>query len=101
MKRVIRGLGAAAATAVLAGGLLVALPGAASANDYGYTCKNWKNTSHSWSADCHVTRGKARTVTECANGKTHYGKWVGRGYWKFTGECGVYALMATDVQWKK
>ncbi|MER5889428.1 hypothetical protein ABT160_36865 [Streptomyces sp. NPDC001941] len=99
MKRVMRGLSAAAATTVLAGGLLVALPGSASANQYGYTCKNWKTGSSTWSASCHVTRGKARTVTVCAN-KTHYGKWVGKGQWKFEGDCGQYALRATDVQWK-
>lgn len=101
MKHVMRSIRMAVAAAMFAGGMVVALPAVASANDYGYSCKNWKDTSHSWSADCKVTRGKARTVTECANGKTHYGKWVGRGNWKFEGECGVYALMATDIQWKK
>ncbi|MFT2019478.1 hypothetical protein ACMA1D_27075 [Streptomyces sp. 796.1] len=100
MKRVIRALGAASATAVLAGGLLVAAPNSASANDYGYTCKNWKVGSSSWSADCHVTRGKARTTTDCSN-KTHYGDWVGKGYWKFEGKCGKYALRAHSVEWKK
>ncbi|MFJ7197353.1 MULTISPECIES: hypothetical protein [unclassified Streptomyces] len=100
MKSVVRGLTAAAATAVLTGGLIVALPGAASANDYGYTCKNWKTGSSTWSASCAVTRGKARTVTECSN-RTVYGAWVGKGNWKFGGDCGKYALRAYDVQWKK
>lgn len=100
MKRVTRGLTGAVATAVLAGGLIVALPGAASANDYGYTCKNWKTGSSAWTASCAVTRGKARTVTECSN-RTIHGARVGKGHRKFGGDCGKYALRAYDVQWKK
>lgn len=38
-------------------------------------------------------------MTVCSN-KTHYGDWVGKGYWKFEGDCGKYALRATDIQWK-
>ncbi|QDQ16729.1 hypothetical protein FH965_34345 [Streptomyces spectabilis] len=79
--------------------MVVTMPGAASANNYGYRCKNWKDSSSRWSADCKVTRGKARTVAECSN-KTHYGDWVGKGYWRFEGDCGKYALRATDIQWK-
>ncbi|MGR4880598.1 hypothetical protein [Streptomyces sp. NBC_00354] len=101
MKHAVRRIGAAVATAALAGGMVVALPGMASAAGPGYHCKNWQTSSHKWTASCTVTSGQARATTECGNGKVIYGKWVGRGQWAFGGECGQYALMAYSVDWKK
>lgn len=83
------------AAAFLVGGLATATPASAAGN---YSCSGWKKTVNSWSANCTVKSGQARAVTDCSDGKTRYGKWVGRGKWKFGGNCGVYYMTAQGTQ---
>ncbi len=86
---------ATVATTFLIGGLATATPASAAGN---YSCGNWKQTVNSWSATCTVKSGQARAVTDCSNGKTIYGAWIGRGTWRFGGECGKYFVVAQDTQ---
>ncbi|MFD7234865.1 hypothetical protein ACFWAT_06075 [Streptomyces syringium] len=86
---------ASVATAFLVGGIATAAPASAAGN---YSCGNWKQKVNSWSATCTVKSGQARSVTDCSNGKTTYGKWVGRGTWRFAGECGRYFIVAQGTQ---
>ncbi|WP_258053224.1 hypothetical protein [Streptomyces sp. Ru72] len=83
------------ATGFLIAGVAAAAPASAAGN---YSCSNWKQTPHSWSATCTVRSGQARSITECSNGKTLYGTWVGRGTWRFGGECGVYWVVSQDTR---
>lgn len=62
------------------------------------SCGNGKQKVNSWSATCTVKSGQARSVTDCGNGETTYGKWVGRGRWRFAGECGRYFIVARGTQ---
>ncbi|MGK5632384.1 hypothetical protein [Streptomyces sp. URMC 123] len=80
------------------GGVMTASP--AQAADPGYRCTNWKTTSTGWTADCRVTRGQARAMVECHDGTSHYGRWMGRGNWKFGMSCGKSRMGAYDVEWK-
>ncbi|MGW1373341.1 hypothetical protein ACWD6P_03550 [Streptomyces sp. NPDC002446] len=86
---------ASVTAALLAGGVATATPASAASN---YRCGNWKQTVNSWSATCTIKSGQARAVTDCSNGKTIYGAWVGRGTWRFAGECGKYFIVAQDTQ---
>ncbi|MER7348621.1 hypothetical protein ABT390_24815 [Streptomyces aurantiacus] len=79
------------AAAFLAGGLATAAPASAAGN---YSCSGWNVKVNRWTANCNVKSGQARAVTECSNGKTIYGKWVGRGKWKFGGDCGRYFIVS-------
>ncbi|MFD0412592.1 hypothetical protein [Streptomyces sp. NPDC127108] len=86
---------ASVAAAFLVGGLATATPASAGGN---YSCGNWKMKVNNWSATCTVKSGQARAVTDCSNGKTIYGKWVGRGTWGFGGNCGQYFIVAHTTQ---
>ncbi|ARX87096.1 hypothetical protein ACFWZT_39045 [Streptomyces alboflavus] len=83
------------AAAFLVGGLATAAPASAAGS---YSCGNWKMKVNTWSASCKVKSGQARAVTDCSNGKTIYGKWVGRGQWRFGGDCGKYFIVAHTTQ---
>ncbi|MFD9903798.1 hypothetical protein [Streptomyces sp. NPDC059063] len=90
-------VGAIALTAFC--GVMTASP--AQAANPGYRCTNWKTTTHGWTANCTVTSGKARAMAECYDGTSHYGRWMGRGNWKFGMSCGKSKLGAYDVEWKR
>ncbi|MFG2296449.1 hypothetical protein [Streptomyces sp. NPDC048603] len=93
---VLRRAAVATATAsLLFGGLAVASPASAAGN---YSCTNWNQKVNKWTATCTVRSGQARAVTDCSNGKTIYGAWVGRGRWAFGGDCGIYFIVAQDTQ---
>ncbi|GGT62528.1 hypothetical protein [Streptomyces purpureus] len=87
---------AIATASFLAGGMTVAAPASAAGGNY--SCTNWKSKVNKWTASCTVRSGQARAVTDCSNGKTVYGKWVGRGTWAFGGDCGRYFIVAQDTQ---
>ncbi|WP_246042607.1 MULTISPECIES: hypothetical protein [Streptomyces] len=86
---------ATATAGLLLGAVATAAPASAAGN---YGCTGWKQKVNTWSAVCTVRSGQARSVTECSNGKTVYGKWVGRGKWRFGGDCGRYFIVAQDTQ---
>lgn len=86
---------ATATASFLVGGLAAASPASAAGN---YSCTNWTQKVNKWTATCTVRSGQARAVTDCSNGKTIYGAWVGRGRWAFGGDCGIYFVVAQDTQ---
>ncbi|GGS14898.1 MULTISPECIES: hypothetical protein [Streptomyces] len=91
-------LGSAVLGAVSAGGVMISATPAAADSYEQVTCRNYKFTRTSWSAVCHVPYGRARAMAGCYDGTQHYGRWVGRGTWKFGMSCGRSKLAYFDVE---
>ncbi|MFD0383740.1 hypothetical protein ACFQ2B_19555 [Streptomyces stramineus] len=47
-----------------------------------------------------MTSGKARAMVGCWDGTSHFGRWMGRGSWKFGMSCGKSKMGESGVEWK-
>ncbi|MBB5855660.1 hypothetical protein ACFQ05_35885 [Amycolatopsis umgeniensis] len=101
----IRGIAATVGAVALAGGVLLAGAGTASADtkvthhsatggEVGTShVGRWTTTYYdgvTWKATVLVDRGRSGAWTHCSDGSDHYGPLVGRGNWLFGGNCRGY-----------